>query len=149
MTQANPFDLLVAEHELLREHLGRARTALRARGNPGNRAPEAEALAEALRIHFRREETALYPLCERLFGGPESAVRVLQEDHRAIGEALGLLRDARRNPREGLRRLENLGRLLESHLAREEKVLFPLAESRMSVAQANLLTRGLRNARTH
>lgn len=93
---------------------------------------------------MRREEKALYPVCERIFGGPESAIAVLRRDHAAIGEAVGMLApgsDAGSNLED---RLIDLAGLLDAHLSREERVLFPLAASRMTEAEAAFLLRELR-----
>lgn len=145
MPQTNPFELLAAEHELLRRQLGRALTASKspARGEP--EPPPIDVLLDALRIHFRREERALFPLCERIFGGPESAVGVLHEEHMAIDDALGPIARGTLGPQETSRVLEQVVGLLGRHLAREEKVLFPLAQSRMTQAEAGFLAKRLRS----
>ena len=144
MPHTNPFELLATEHELLRRQLGRALTSA---GAPARKAPEPppiDALVDALRIHFRREERALFPLCERIFGGPESAVGVLHDEHVAIDDALGPIARGSLGPKETSRALEEVVGLLERHLAREEKVLFPLAQSRMTQAEAGFLAKRLR-----
>jgi iron-sulfur cluster repair protein YtfE (RIC family) len=113
--RSDPFDLLMAEHELLRDQIQRAR---RDRG-------ALEALGPAIRAHIERENRSLYPLCERLFGGPDGAVAVLREDHEAIEEHLGTIGTS--YDQTGFTAsIEAFALRLEDHLAREERVLFPL-----------------------
>src|SRR3972149_1431382 len=64
--RSDPFQLLVAEHELLRAQLRRAQT--------GAHRADVQRLADAARTHMHRESRALHPTCERLFGGPDGAV---------------------------------------------------------------------------
>ena len=102
--RSDPFELLVAEHDLLRDSLRRAR---RDRGT-------LEAFERAVRAHIERETRSLYPLCEQLFGGPDgdSALRTVS---RAAGRRA-----------ESAAHMESLAARLEDHFAREERVLFPL-----------------------
>ncbi|OGS48847.1 MAG: hypothetical protein A3K68_06905 [Euryarchaeota archaeon RBG_16_68_13] len=144
MAQTNPFELLTAEHDILRRRLGRVLRASEdvLESNEGRRATEA--FLSALRLHIRREERALFPLCARLFGGRESAISVLEDDHEAIGGAAASLARASATAKLDRDRVRELVRLLETHFTREEKVLFPVAETRMTAAEATFLARRLR-----
>lgn len=145
MTQTNPFELLVAEHGILRRHLGRALVMAQDSRSAAERRKALESFLAALRVHIRREEKALFPLCERLLGGPDSAISVLQEDHEAVGIlAASLAREADARGHVDVDRLEELAHRLEGHFVREEKVLFPVAETRMTAAEAMFLARRLR-----
>ena len=145
MSRANPFELLTAEHDLLRRNLGRAIELSRSRAESKESEASLRSFLAALRQHMRREEVTLYPLCERLFGGRESAMAVLRGDHAAIDRAAASL-----SPRSGKDgtpvavRLTDLARILDSHLAREERVLFPLVATRLTEADSTFLVRELR-----
>jgi len=114
--RSDPFELLVAEHDLLRDSLRRAR---RDRGT-------LEAFERAVRAHIERETRSLYPLCEQLFGGPEGAVAVLRQDHDALDAELRTVSRAAGRRAESAAHMESLAARLEDHFAREERVLFPL-----------------------
>lgn len=144
MVGPDPFELLTAEHERIR---GRIRNAVSVARVPGpSHGVELGRLLADLRRHLRREEEALYPVCERLFGGQEGAVAVLRRDHAAIErDAASLDRLQAGGPRSKHRqRLERLGRRVEAHLTQEEHVLFPLTAARMSEAEAAHLLQRLR-----
>jgi len=140
----NPFELLTAEHDLLRRNLGTAIETAREGGRRKEGQAALRALLAAFRQHLRLEEKALYPVCERLFGGRESAMVVLRADHEAIEKAIDRLAPGTL-AREGIEdRLIDLAGILDAHLSREERVLFPLASSRMSGAESTFLLRKLR-----
>ena len=136
--------LLRAEHDLLRRNLGNAIETVRDGDAPKAGRTAVRALLASVRHHMRREEKALYPVCERLFGGPESAIAVLRRDHEAIGEAVDTLAPSARAAPGLEGRLVGLAGLLDAHLSREERVLFPLAASRMTEAETAFLLRELR-----
>ncbi len=142
---SDPFQVLAAEHAVVRQELDRAVAAAKT-GNGGSGASRAlDALADSLRLHQRREELILYPLCERLFGGKEGAASVLREDHGSILADLDTLR------REGGVRgslssvgLERVRDALEDHFGKEERILFPLIAALLSGKESALLARRLR-----
>lgn len=145
MSPSDPFEVLAAEHVLVGDQLTRA---LRACEGPSSaeRARSMRAFADGLRVHVRREERSLFPVCEELFGGKESAVAVLRADHAKLKRSAASLIETVRGLRtdETRQRLQELFRLLKDHFAREERVLFPLAATRMSPAQAAFVARHLR-----
>lgn len=144
-TASDPFQILAAEHAFMRQELHRAVSAAKA-GNVGSGASRAlDALADSLRLHQRREELILYPLCERLFGGKEGAASVLREDHGSILADLDTLRregGVRGGPPSG--GLERIRDALEDHFGKEERILFPLIAALLSGKESALLARRLR-----
>lgn len=140
MRRANAFELLTAEHDRLRRALGHAIQHAHSPGGGRKARTALRSFLLGLRLHVRREEKALYPLCESHFGGPESAVAVLRDDHHAICRAVASI-----DPDDaGLAlRLEALAKVLDVHLSREERVLFPLAATRLSEAESSFLVRAL------
>lgn len=142
-----PFQVLTAEHALIRLHLNRALEA--ARRAPGG--PEARrtlvVLLDGVQVHQRREDRVMYPLCERLFGGKDGAASVLRDEHAAIRRAFdALLPGATRPGPVSAADLEDLRRLLEAHFVREERVLFPLMAAHLEGREAADLARRLRTA---
>ena len=147
-SRLEPFQVLTAEHALLRLQLSRALDA--ARHDPlGSSARKSLALLyDGFRLHQRREDLVMVPACERLFGGKDGAASVLREDHMAIREAFAT---AMAGPvglaPVALQALENLRALLEAHFAREERVLFPLMTAHLAGREASDLARRLRTTR--
>lgn len=105
-----------------------------------------------LALHARKEDEALFPALEALFGGDGGPVQVMRMEHRAIhGEGERLRRTLRElhqveHPQieagaEKLKALASSGgsadtlkasaeeiiRLLDMHFGKEEEVLFPMA----------------------
>lgn len=117
--EPDPFQLLVAEHDLLRTRLQRSQA-----GNG-----TLDALVSRVRAHLDRESLALYPLCERLFGGREGAVAVMRRDHEDLEEQLRELSVVGRSGSSLAVRIARLARRLEDHFSREERVLFPLMDA--------------------
>lgn len=144
-SRTDPFGILVAEHALLRQRVARVLAA--ARGETSSVGRALGALTESLRIHQRREDRALLPLCERLFGGRDGAASVLRDDHAAIIERLeALTREAASTGRISPLRLENTLHELEDHLGKEERVLFPLTAALLSGTESSDLASRLRAA---
>ncbi len=141
----DPFQVLAAEHALIRLQLARAIDAARS-GEDGASARAAIAsLADGFRLHQRREDLVMYPVCERLFGGPEGVASVLRDDHAEIEQLLSTLADGRGS--SGLAAgaaLEDLRRLCEVHFVREERVLFPLMTAYLAGKESAELARRLR-----
>ena len=146
--RVEPFQVLTAEHALLRLQLSRAFEAARA-DPPGPAARRTlAALYDAFRLHQRREDLVMVPACERLFGGKDGAASVLREDHGAIRQAftVALAAPLGLGP-VSLPALEDLRRLLEAHFVREERVLFPLMTAHLAGREAADLARRLRGTR--
>jgi len=85
---------------------------------------------EDLVKHFRLEEEILFPEIERAHGGSVSIVKELRDDHQELRR---LARSLERGDAPGLERtLAGFGRLLERHIRREERELFPECERTLS-----------------
>ena len=145
VSHPDPFQILVAEHALLRQDMERAVAAARKRGASPGMDRRLEALASRFRLHTRREDRVVVPVCERLFGGKDGAAAVMREEHGAITEGLHSLSRDRVSP-EGLQeRIARLKTHVETHFAKEERVLFPLMAALLSNPEASALARRLRS----
>ena len=144
---SDPFQVLLGEHAVLRLQVGRALEAGgRGAGRAGTRAALG-ALADGFRAHQRREDSLVFPVCERILGGKDGVVAVLRRDHAAIRAALDdLLRQSLRRRAVPADLIEDLHTLLESHLVREERVLFLFLTAELDGRQATTLARRLRCA---
>jgi iron-sulfur cluster repair protein YtfE (RIC family) len=80
-----------------------------------------------LRPHFAAEEEILFPLAERSMPSLAHLIRALARQHREVENIIGLLKSAGGGDMRGL--LARLGSLLEGHVRREERELFPVCES--------------------
>ncbi len=140
----DPFQVLAAEHALIRLHLARAIEAARLPEDGGGTQKALAVLADSFRLHERREDLVLYPICEQLFGGRESVVAVLRQDHHAIRQMLQRTVDPTRSASVPSETLDELGRLLEGHFAKEERVLFPLMTAHLPGRESARLARRLR-----
>ncbi len=143
----DPFQILAAEHALIRLHLSRLVDAS-SRDGAGAEAQKAlAALSDGFRLHERREDLVLYPVCERLFGGRDGVASVLREDHGAIGRTLErLLAEPPRLGAMSASTLDELRSLLEDHFVKEERVLFPLMTAYLPGKESASLARRLRAA---
>lgn len=110
-------------------------------------------LSDHLTVHAVLEEQVLYPALTASLGAPE-AVRLLTMDHQEIVGLIGELRTLRRaladhdvvDPhlkRELRRVLLGLHALLRAHFAKEEEVVLPLLEARMTPAEAERLVHSM------
>jgi iron-sulfur cluster repair protein YtfE (RIC family) len=91
--------------------------------------------ASNLIAHFRAEEEILFPLLRS--AAPQSAPMIdrLVREHEQIGEAMARLKSG-----AGLAKIIfDLGDLLERHIRREERELFPLFEQYVPGSQAELI----------
>ncbi len=144
---SDPFQILSAEHALIRLHLARILDAAGGQDEGTAARTALASLAESFRLHERREELVLYPVCEQLFGGPEGVAAVLRKDHAAIRTAVERLLTAGERFRSGSPdALDELHRLMEQHFAKEERVLFPLMIARLAGKESARLARRLRAA---
>lgn len=162
----DPIDQLLAEHrEIMAEvaELRRAVAELRARGEaalpgalPALRSV-GRMMATRLLQHARKEDEALFPALERVFGSDQGPTAVMREEHRAIHGRAGLFRETLRVLNEvehpaivaggaALRTLSERGadaaalaetgeeivHLLDLHFGKEEDILFPMARTMLS-----------------
>jgi iron-sulfur cluster repair protein YtfE (RIC family) len=85
--------------------------------------------------HFRAEEEVLFPYMREALPQSAELLRDLVRDHDAFRQAVGRLTAA-----TGLSKLIfDLGDLLERHIRREERELFPLFEKHIESSQAELI----------
>jgi len=144
-----PFQVLTAEHALLRLQLSRSLEAAGRNTDGAEARKTLVVLLDGLRLHLRREDEVMVPLCERLFGGKDGAASVLRDEHAAIRLAFdGALAGTVPPGPVSAADLEPLRRLLEAHFAREEKVLFPFLTAHLDGRQAAGLARRLRTVGT-
>lgn len=138
----DPFRILVAEHDLLRRQFLDLESMT---GRPSFRKAVA-GLARSLQAHVAREEHGLYPLCERLFGGPDGAAAVLRGDHAEVHACLLALEGPSDGDAAVRDCIERLRAHLDDHFGREEHVLFPFMAALLSGAESSALARRLRSA---
>ena len=144
-SRSDPFNILVAEHALLRLQFARALAAARDNGHASSIRRSLETLSESLRRHQRREDLVLYPVCERLFGGKRGAASVLRDDHLALVKQLEVLdRESAMRGRVSLLRLDVLRMEAEDHFSKEERVLFPMTAALLSGTESSDLARRLK-----
>lgn len=114
-------------------------------GSTGLRERAAEVLAfygSNLIAHFRAEEEVLFPALRSAV--PQSAAMIdhLVRDHEQIRKAMAELKTG-----AGLAKsIFDLGDLLERHIRREERELFPLFEQQVSASQAELIGEELKKS---
>lgn len=111
---------------------------LRPMGTRGlqERAREVQSFVETdLKPHFQAEEEALFPLMRSLVPESQLILEALLREHVQIRESVARLEE---DSSLG-KLLFDLGDLLERHIRKEERELFPLFESRATPAQAEKL----------
>ena len=152
------------EHTNLLPHIDALLDAAEAVDLPGRSAFELvddswRFLSEHLTMHAMLEEQVLYPALSSSLGAPE-AVRLLGMDHRDIVTFIGELRTLRRaladhdvvDPhlkRELRRVLLGLHALIRSHFAKEEEIVLPILEARLTPAEADRLVSELGHRHSH
>ena len=88
--------------------------------------------AETLRPHFEIEEFVLFPLVRQRLPDRAELIRTLSNEH---DQVRSLIWDLERNPARNLEeRLPMLGKLLESHVRSEERVLFQAVQHALGAA---------------
>jgi len=144
VSRSDPFSILSAEHALLRQQFARAFVVQEA-ADPTAIRDALATLSASLRLHQRREDLVLYPVCERLFGGKGGAASVLRDDHAAIAEQLEALgHESEATGRVSRLRLDVLRNEVDDHFGKEERVLFPLTAALLSGTESSTLARRLR-----
>ncbi|HWP59350.1 MAG TPA: hemerythrin domain-containing protein [Candidatus Acidoferrales bacterium] len=140
MTRHPSLALLVSDHQLGIALALRCRKQALGQLKPAGpealaeRAKELEAFyAQALGGHFRAEEDVLFPLAARLIPEIVPLVQSLTADHEKIRRGLQSL--ATNSSHAKL--LFDVAELLERHIRREEKELFPLVVERLGPASAS------------
>jgi len=105
-------------------------------------------LEDDVLAHFALEEELLFPEMAQHPALAQGPLRVMHAEHAAFRELLAAARAAR-SARDG----EHLGAaaadlaaLLEAHIAKEDRVLFPLARQRLSTEQLRRIDDAARQA---
>jgi len=73
--------------------------------------------------HFNHEETLLFPLARGKDAELDKLINEIVEEHDKIGEFISNIEDGNRE-----QNLDDLGFLIESHIRKEERVVFPKIE---------------------
>jgi iron-sulfur cluster repair protein YtfE (RIC family) len=145
VSRSDPFGILVAEHALLRQQFARVLTAAGDGSSASSIRVALAALSTSIRLHLGREDFALYPVCERLFGGKGGAASVLRGDHAVIAAQLAALSRGPGSSRPASRlRVDMLRNEVDEHFAKEERILFPLTAALLSGTESSNLARRLR-----
>lgn len=162
----DPIDRLLEEHQAIMarvDELRRAVADLRRRGETA--LPEGLPVLEAvsammdteLVAHARREDEALFPALEAIFGATETPTAVMREEHRAIharaqlfhrtlhelnqvehpaivagGERLRAIAAQGGRPEDLSAIGAEIIELLDLHFRKEEEILFPMAREVLS-----------------
>jgi iron-sulfur cluster repair protein YtfE (RIC family) len=96
--------------------------------------------ASNLVAHFRAEEEVVFPLIGSTAPGSSTIINELVRDHEQIREAVAQLENG-----IGLAKLIfDLGDLLERHIRKEERELFPLFDQHVKTAEAEAAGRELK-----
>lgn len=126
-------DVLGQQHQEVLAYLARVESQLEA-----GRDPDAAAflhfLEQDVQQHFALEETALFPALERHIGSEHGPLAVMHLEHADFRSLLAALSEAVQaaNPAQQRAHAGSLIDLLRSHIAKEDQVLFPLAERVLS-----------------
>ena len=89
-------------------------------------------VSKMLEPHFKAEEEVLFPLMRSCIPEGDSLIENLSEEHRQIRRMTARL-ESSANLSKGL---FDLGDLLERHIRREERELFPLFEKHVAAGDA-------------
>ena len=98
--------------------------------------------AADLAPHFRAEEEVLFPAMRGLAGAPELLDELLS-DHQMIKAMVGRLEKT--GAADLAAALADFADLLEAHIRKEERELFPIYERSMSVAAATTVERAIKD----
>ena len=160
----DPIDALYGEHDEALEQLsllGDAARSLAAGGDIGRAMDDLDRavgfLDREIRAHNEWEETHLFPRLER-YTGPGGPCGVMRSEHRQLWDlygSLGPLRDKQRGGKATAAERERLGSvaasivdLLSAHIAKENEILFPMAESVIPPAGRQALGQAFASAGT-
>ena len=135
-------------------HLERALTSLEREGGPLEPIDEFLAFCDGeLEAHFSQEEESLFPRLERAIG-PGGPMKAMLAEHLSLWKAEDALKEGLKAVRgapslEKARSLVPVLRhilwLLRSHIEKEEKMLFPLAEKFLSPQDLRDIEEALRH----
>jgi hemerythrin-like domain-containing protein len=96
-----------------------------------------------MRRHFSREEEVLFPAFEAATGMTSGPTAVMRMEHRQIEQLMASLQEAldRRDRDEYLGVSETLLMLMQQHNAKEENILYPMADRSLAAAGDRVLER--------
>ena len=96
-----------------------------------------------MRRHFAREEQVLFPAFEAATGMTSGPTAVMRMEHRQIEQLMASLQAAldRRDREEYLGVSETLLMLMQQHNAKEENILYPMADRSLAAAGDRVLER--------
>jgi iron-sulfur cluster repair protein YtfE (RIC family) len=157
----DPIDTLLSEHADIMGQVSDLRRAVRELGDRGDAAVETtlpvlrsvgKMMATGLLCHAQKEDEALFPALEAIFGTQGTPTAVMRQEHEAIHAEAALYRETVRELHEiehpaivaqggALREVTARGgsaaeiqrtaeaviRLLDAHFGKEERILFPMA----------------------
>ena len=83
-----------------------------------------------LRIHFRAEEEVLFPAMQCFSGASELIIELSSEHRKLEALVLQLRRSTEEHPAATLREFADL---LEAHIRKEERMLFPIYEEQATI----------------
>ena len=107
----------------------------------GRLTPEVRAFTEAMERHFAFEEERLFPSLESAAPMAAGPAGVMRMEHRQMRQLLGDLQAAAesRDRQECLGVLDTLHLAIQQHNAKEEAILYPLADRTLGSAVTELL----------
>lgn len=144
-TSTRPTARFRQEHATVQEHLRHVHEWVGAIG--AQDAVAQKATAQKVVIFFERhikphaewEERFLYPIVDKLAGGPNAFTSTMRHEHRIVGRWIAELRAESEKPKldgaKFARRADNLLGLIWAHFEEEEEVLLPFIDKGMSRAQ--------------
>ncbi len=136
----------MAEHDAALQALDRLETALRA-GDLKAARPEAHWLGSELKAHNEAEEAHLFPLMDPFFGD-HSPVSCMRDEHRSLWDQVQALEVA--VVQGSLEPAQASGfqviSLLRNHIAKENNVLYPMAERMLTPEAKAQLSQALQEA---
>jgi len=117
-------DAFLGEHAVLYPLLDRLE-----RADSGEVRAQAALLAAALHPHATLEDELLFDEVEPHLGSAGGPLAVMRAEHEEVKATLDALLEGRADPAPLVRRLVEVAR---AHFAKEEQILFPLAEDLLS-----------------
>lgn len=143
--QPEALDILLRAHREMEDHLKQASGWVARVASDGATALEelwgvlegfGRAVQQDLKLHIAHEDNALFPVLQTKIG-PAGPVAVMLHEHRELERLTkqyhaGL---AARNPREIVGGAQGIVQVLSQHIAKEENILFPLAQRVLSAAE--------------
>jgi iron-sulfur cluster repair protein YtfE (RIC family) len=96
-----------------------------------------ERFATAIEEHFRAEEETLFPRFEAATGMSSGPTAIMRAEHREMREQMAVMRDAiaRGDDDEYAGESETLLILMQQHNMKEENILYPMCDARITDAE--------------